>query len=112
MKIKLLYLLVPVVVAPICLTATSCNAFGTQKVKNLGDLLTSFGSYGSTSSYSKSFQNLYYGNKKVNNGNYVVFFGTAGKSSIKAADNTSVTNTTPTLYPNLGLSMFSEDVKN
>jgi hypothetical protein len=112
MKVKLLYLLIPVVVAPICLMATSCNAFESQKVKNLGNLLNSFGSYSSTSSYSKSFQNLYYGDKKVNNGNYVVFFGTSGKTTIKPADDSVSVNTTPTLFPNLGLSLFSKDVKN
>jgi hypothetical protein len=112
MKIKLFYLLIPAIIAPICLTVTSCNTFETQKVQNLGYLSKAFDSYGSLHTYTKSFNNLYYGDKKVNNGNYVVFFGTTGKSTITPSVNSFTTGTTATAYPNLGLSMFSDEVTN
>jgi hypothetical protein len=110
MKTKLFYLLIPAIVAPICLTATSCSTLNLQKVKNLGYLSNSFDSYGSLSTYTKSFKNLYYGDKKVNNGNYVVLFGTAGKTTITPSKDASTTGTIATAYPNYGLSMFSQDV--
>jgi hypothetical protein len=110
MKIKLFYLLIPVVIAPICLTVTSCNTFETQKVKNLGYLSGAFDSYGSLSTYTKTFKSLYYGNKKINKGNYVVFFGTTGKSTITTSENDHTKGTYATAIANPGLTMFSQDV--
>jgi hypothetical protein len=110
MKIKLFYLLIPVTIAPICLIATSCNTLDTQKVKNLGYLSDGFDSYGSLSTYTKNFKSLYYGNKNVNNGNYVVFFGTTGNSTFTYSPDSHTTGTFATPISNPGLTMFSDDV--
>jgi len=75
-KIFLLGFLLPLAVIP-ALT-TSCVDINTIKFKAISNVETSW-NYESTSSSKDGFKKLYGGDKKINEGNYVIFLGCTGK---------------------------------
>ncbi|GMO15607.1 MAG: hypothetical protein Ta2E_06620 [Mycoplasmoidaceae bacterium] len=109
MKIKYFFLFLPIAFVPLSLLTTSCNVLQQTKLKNIGDGYNGFNSYGELKNGSKSFNDLYFGTTNVNKGNYVIFFGASGNSTLKYPDSYNEL-TISNIYPNQGLSLFDETI--
>jgi hypothetical protein len=104
---KFLILLAPILVSPVILFSTSCNGFNSVTLKYLGNGTKSFGSYANCRQYGDKFYKFYYGNKTINKGNYVVFLGCSGTTTVTAAvDAHGTTNDYVVVNP--GLTLFDD----
>jgi hypothetical protein len=108
-----------IAVAPIALTFTSCSGFYSVQLKNMGVAAKNFANegdentnYAQLSKANQSFYNLYLGNKSVNHGNYVIFLGCFGSTTINQATTPESATTVASITSNNGFNLFNKNFYN